>query len=78
LKEEEIMVPQGEWSMVSKQRVRKVPVSNDPKRLRNISSGEKNSEEKSLSMQQDSNKKNVYHIYGRQTSESMISINATL
>lgn len=64
-----------------------MPVSNAPKRLRNISTAKKNHRssrhsesdkgdrsEKNLSMKQDSTKKNVYHIFGRQTSDSFVSI----
>ena len=77
LKDEEIMIDirngplaESQHTIVSKQRVRQVPVSNQPKKLRNISTSSKKRGSSQFSMKQDTNKKNVYHIFGRQTSQN--------
>lgn len=71
-------------SRVSKQRVKCVPVSCTPKKLENLTasrmhsakqSGNKAKRNRTLSIEQDAKKKNVYHIFGRQTSESQVSLN---
>jgi len=78
LKEED-----DDGGLLSKQRVRQVPVSSEPKKLSNLSrqnSDKKLSDHpcksnKTLSLERDERKKNVYHIFGRETSESQVSVN---